>query len=39
MLLIVGFISFVVNAAFAYIHFSKMIEDKRFGFGQEVHVN
>jgi hypothetical protein len=39
MLLIVGPISFVANATFAWIHFSKMIKDKRFGFGQEIHVN
>jgi hypothetical protein len=39
MLLIVGLISFGANAAFAWIHFSKMFKEKRFGFGQEIHVN
>lgn len=39
LLLIGGIISFGANAAFAWIHFSKMIKDKRFAFGQEVHVN
>jgi hypothetical protein len=38
-LTIVGLISFAANAAFAWIHFSKMFKEKRFGFGQEVHVN
>jgi hypothetical protein len=38
-MLIVGIISFGANAAFAWIHFSKMFKEKRFGFGQEVHVN
>jgi len=35
---LVGALSLLLNAGFAWVHFSKMIRRRAFGFGQEVHV-